>query len=197
MSYLILLLSLGNPAPLRNSLHSAGHHALDSLQRVITPHQPPFSLQIYGRKACQVSVGVKYILAQSPMLMNVSGPWVNRTRMDVMAKLRLKADELAVVVVHDDLEEELGHVRMRDWDASARGHNGVKSVLGTIRPEDSPQHGARISIGIGRPEERDKNSVAHYVLKDMTQGQRTALENTGSKVLDCLLSLEEKWERGA
>ncbi|KAI1767871.1 peptidyl-tRNA hydrolase [Hypoxylon sp. FL1150] len=191
-----LIVSLGNQAPYYETLHSAGHFALTSLQKVVGPPQPSFTSERYGRKACLASTGPTYIMVQSPTSMNVSGPWAAKTWREVLENYQLKPSELSLVLVHDDLEEDLGRVRIRKWKASHRGHNGIKSVNANLRPADFPgARWSRISIGIGRPEARDHMSVSDYVLKKMTRYQRDTIDTqVGPRVLGCLRELQEEWE---
>ncbi|KAI4859537.1 peptidyl-tRNA hydrolase [Hypoxylon rubiginosum] len=191
-----LVVSLGNQAPYYDCLHSAGHFALASLQKALGSSQPSFTSERYGRKACLASTGNTYIMIQSPTMMNISGPWVAKTWREVLENYQLKPSELSLVLVHDDLEEDLGHVRIRKWKASHRGHNGIKSVNANLKPSDFPGvRWSRISIGIGRPEARDQMSVSDYVLKKMTRHQRSAIDGqVGPRVLGCLRQLQEEWE---
>ncbi|KAI1390575.1 peptidyl-tRNA hydrolase [Hypoxylon trugodes] len=191
-----LIVSLGNQAPYYECLHSAGHFALVSAQRLIGASQPPFASERYGRKACLASPSHTYTMVQSPTLMNVSGPWVAKAWKEMLENHQLKPSELSLVVVHDDLEEELGHVRIRKWNASHRGHNGIKSINSSLRIGDFPgTHWSRISIGIGRPEARDQASVSDYVLRKMTRYQRDIIDKkAGPGVLNCLHLLQDDWE---
>ncbi|KAH6670869.1 peptidyl-tRNA hydrolase [Plectosphaerella plurivora] len=191
----VLILSLGNPAPYLNTLHSAGHHALAALQPLLGPSQTPFTSHRIESKATLASFGPRYILYQSPSVMNVSGRWVQRAYRDLansMAQeaeaLGLPAPPLHLLLVHDDLEEELGVVKVRKWTSSHRGHNGVKSVNASMKPATGARF-ARISIGIGRPAERSHDTVSDYVLRDMTRHQQTTLKEVGHGVLKCL----EEW----
>ncbi|GKT46192.1 putative permease [Colletotrichum spaethianum] len=187
-----LLISLGNPEPYYNTLHSAGHHALNHLQKLLGPSQPAFHRGRFGGSSCLASIGPKYAMIQSPAIMNVSGKWVAKAWKETLGT-RDPAD-LSLILVHDDLEEELGFVKTRKWKSSHRGHNGVKSVNACLRQADYPgSEWARICIGIGRPEEREKATVSNYVLKPMSRHQWSALEaNAGSGALECLLAWEEK-----
>ncbi|KAI1138449.1 peptidyl-tRNA hydrolase [Hypoxylon sp. FL0543] len=187
-----LIVSLGNQAPYYDCLHSAGHFALASLQKLLSPSQPPFAPERHGGRSCLTSAGSTYTMLQSPTQMNVSGPWLARAWKEALQNYALKPSELSLVLVHDDLEEALGRVRMRNWTASHRGHNGVKSVNGSLRPAEFPgSRWSRISIGIGRPEERDHISVSDYVLKKMTRHQRDVIDNqVGPRVLDYLHELQ-------
>ncbi|KAL2111313.1 hypothetical protein VUR80DRAFT_10267 [Thermomyces stellatus] len=187
-----LVISLGNQAPYYDTFHSAGHHALNALQRLL-PSQPPFTPTRLGKKSPLASLGARYALVQSPTYMNTSGPWVS-------AAWRQFAQEhgprgLALVLVHDELEAALGVVKRRDWGRSHRGHNGVKSVNASLRREDYP--GAvleRVGVGIGRPAERDPRSVADYVLAPMSKFQRDVVEEKGAAgVLKALEAMEQEW----
>lgn len=187
-----LLISLGNPEPYYNTLHSAGHHALANLQKLLGPSQPAFHRGRFGGSSCLASIGPKYVMIQSPAVMNVSGKWVAKAWKETLGA-RDPAD-LSLLLVHDDLEEELGFVKTRKWKSSHRGHNGVKSVNACLRQADYPgSEWARICVGIGRPEEREKATVSNYVLKPMSRHQWSTLEaNAGPGTLECLLVWEEK-----
>lgn len=191
-----LVISLGNPGPYIDTLHSAGHSVLLSLQRLLcAEQQPPFRSSRCGKKSSLLSAGPKYTLLQSPTLMNLSGPWVAKAWKETLAEEGLTPANVSLVLVHDDLEEDLGVVKLRQWTRSHRGHNGVKSVNQSL--QIGQQHGARwarISVGIGRPEARDYNSVSDYVLRKMSGFQRGIIEDKATpQVLSCLLELEDRW----
>ncbi|KAL1846088.1 hypothetical protein VTK73DRAFT_356 [Phialemonium thermophilum] len=196
-----LVVSLGNPAPYTDTLHSAGHIVLSALQSKLLPENPSFSPRRLGKKTALVSAGPKYLLAQSPTLMNVSGPWVSRAWQEELESCgggRAAERNLALVLVHDDLEEELGVVKARPWGRSHRGHNGIKSVNASLRPsgEEGSPLWARVSVGIGRPEGRDAATVSEYVLRKMRPSERAVLEGEApAAVLEVLLGLERQWER--
>ncbi|KAI2603608.1 peptidyl-tRNA hydrolase [Hypoxylon sp. NC1633] len=191
-----LVVSLGNQAPYYDCLHSAGHFALESVRKTLGSSQPPFAPDRYGKKSCLASAGQPYTMVQSPTMMNISGPWVAKAWRDMLDNYDLKPGELSLVLVHDDLEEGLGRVRIRKWNASHRGHNGIRSVNSHLRPVDFPgARWSRISIGIGRPAGRDQTSVSDYVLKKLTRYQRDVIDTqVGPRVLDCLRELQEYWE---
>jgi PTH1 family peptidyl-tRNA hydrolase len=190
----ILVISLGNPGEMRNTWHSAGHIVLEALQRTLGRDQPAFAAQRVGRASpALASVGTRYTLLQSPAVMNVSGPWVARAYREHLAERGLAPAEVGVVLVHDDLEEELGVVKVRDWKRSHRGHNGIKSVNGALQADPAGKW-ARVSIGIGRPDARDKGAVSDFVLSKVPRNARNVLEGAGSRGLfDALAELETKW----
>lgn len=189
-----LLISLGNQAPYYDTFHSAGHHVLNALQAQLGPGQPSFTSTRVGKKASLASLGSKYMMVQSPTFMNTSGPWVSATWKQVLEDHDPR--NLALVLVHDELEEALGVVKTRQWSRSHRGHNGIKSVNASLKPTDYPDSlWSRIGVGIGRPEGRDHRSVSDYVLGPMSKYQKTIIEGKGAEgVLRCLDELERKWQ---
>lgn len=186
-----LVVSLGNPLPKYESLHSAGHFALCGLAKVL-PGQPAFQDAKLGRQACLVSRGPKHTLVQSPTLMNVSGPFVARAWHE--AAQQTDPASLSLVVVHDELEDSLGRVRLLPWDRSPRGHNGVKSVRRALSQDRYPLSPfARVAVGIGRPTARDAETVSRYVLDRISAEQRSALEGVAVDVAKRLAELEDEW----
>lgn len=192
-----LVISLGNTGPYYDTLHSAGHFALAAAQKVLgAPQQPRFSPERYGAKSCQASPGTPYTMLQSPTLMNVSGPWFLAAYRDTLSRYNLQPEELGVVLVHDDLEEDFGNVRIRKWAASHRGHNGIKSVNASMKNQQfKGARWSRISIGIDRPTSREQSSVSDYVLKKMTRYQKDIIDaKVGPSVVERLRDLHEAWE---
>lgn len=156
----LLVVSIGNPAPYYDCLHSAGHWALVGAQKAYAAVQPPFTWDRYVPrfKRCLVSADPPLTFIQSPTVINNSGAFVLAAYRATLEKQGITPKELALVLVHDDLEVDFGNVRTRSWDASHRGHNGIKSVKNSLLSHQS--HGyplerwARVSVGIGRPAER-------------------------------------------
>lgn len=197
-----LVISLGNPPPHADSLHSAGHIALQSLQQRLndgaSSHaQPKFASERVAKKATQTSRGPKYTLLQCPTLMNVSGPWVTKAWREVLAESKEQHPDrpLGLVIVHDDLEEDMCVVKVRKWDRSHRGHNGLKSIMAQMRQADHKDcKWAKVSLGIGRPEGRDHDTVSDYVLRPLSKYQRSTLsENSASPILAALHQIEAAW----
>ncbi|KAL7907701.1 peptidyl-tRNA hydrolase [Trichoderma velutinum] len=186
-----LIVSLGNPLPKYESLHSAGHFVLNGLAKTL--HLPAFREVTLGRQSCLVSQGPKYILVQSPTYMNVSGGFVANAWQETVRKYG--AESLGLVIVHDELEKDFGVVKLLPWDRSPRGHNGVKSVRGSLSQKKYPESPfARVAVGIGRPEERDAATVSRYVLNKISREHRTTLEEeTPWDVAKCLMELENQW----
>lgn len=194
-----LVISLGNPAPYFNTLHSAGHHALIAVQQLLNKDggsQQEWADKYYGRQPSksQTSVGPDFLLMQSPTQMNVSGPWVRRAYEKVLTKHGLTHGQLGVVLVHDDLDKPMGVVTTKSWLLSHRGHNGVKSVYDKLPIPGPKAKWSRILIGIGRPASRDPDAVRNYVLKEMNEDQMHLLyHDVGPKVADIMRGKLDAW----
>ncbi|CAK7563640.1 MAG: hypothetical protein SEPTF4163_001510 [Sporothrix epigloea] len=227
----VLILSLGNPGAYINTLHSAGHIALEALRRELM--LPPFvKSRMLGGKAAltttsvgpvtttECSSGARYTMMQSPTLMNVSGPWVARVWRDALHAQRsdrggsgsnsssnrpdadkapdFDGEQLGLILVHDDLEEAMGVLKPRPWTRSHRGHNGLKSTNTSLLRNEFPNaRWAKLSVGIGRPDARDKSSVADFVLRQMTVDERAALEDgLGAGLLATIQRIQAQWAAG-
>jgi PTH1 family peptidyl-tRNA hydrolase len=92
-----------------------------------------------------------------------------------------------LVVVHDELELPIGQVKVRKGSASAKGHNGLKSINASIRGDLY----TRIGVGIGRPESREPDVVASYVLRKMNGNEKLKIEGCAGKVVEELRRISE------
>ena len=75
--------------------------------------------------------------------------------------------EKEIVVVHDDLDLEVGTMKLK-YSGGDGGHNGLKSIIGVIG-----QNFARVRIGIGRPVGLAEN----YVLEPFSKEERPAIDS--------------------
>ncbi len=73
----------------------------------------------------------------------------------LLLKQGIKAEN--ILVIHDELEQPFGKIQVR-LGGSARGHNGLKSIISVCGDQF-----ARMRIGISRPE--NKEDVPDYVLQ--------------------------------
>jgi PTH1 family peptidyl-tRNA hydrolase len=183
----LLICSVGNPAPYLTTLHSAGHLVLNRLAESLG--YPPFRKdRSFGNGLVSTSAHPSernWILWQSTSLMNVSGSGV-RAAFSTWSK-SLPDGQGKLVIVHDELEKPLGAVSLNvRQGASAKGHNGLKSILSSLGGNEF----VRIGVGIGRPESRESRDVAAYVLKKMTSAERVKIEGSVDEVVAKLMQLE-------
>ncbi len=85
-----------------------------------------------------------------------------------------------LVVIHDDIDVELGKIRIKSKGSSA-GHNGVQSIIDNLGID----HFLRVRIGIGRPPER--MDVDKYVLGKFSSKERKVIEESIDKFIDKVL----------
>lgn len=108
--------------------------------------------------------------------MNVSGEGVAAAWRQFVKDSR--SEDAKLVVVHDELELRLGEVKVKKGDASAKGHNGLKSIKERLQGVSW----TRIGVGIGRPESRSPDDVARYVLGKMSGAEKSKIEGAVGRV---------------
>ena len=173
----LFVASLGNPAPYHYSRHSAGHVLLEGLRAL--------SLTSPALQSCPAP----YTLFRSPALMNVSGPSVARAYSRFLKDLDAEDRRLArLVILHDELELPPGKLKLRRG-GSARGHNGLKSVKTSLGGSDDF---IKIGVGVGRPESRDPDDVARYVLRNMTTAEKGKVSGLAVEVERLLRGVAEE-----
>jgi PTH1 family peptidyl-tRNA hydrolase len=122
--------------------------------------------------------GIPVAIARPRTFMNQSGQAVG------MLMQRFGVLPEGLVVVHDDLDLPLGRIRLRPRGGSG-GHRGVESIIAALGSQDFP----RIRVGIGRPEDRDREETVSWVLGDFTGVERDILKETVVRVGQALLCL--------
>lgn len=147
----LLVVGLGNPGRAHErDRHNVGWMVLDELAQ---RHEGSFRSKFSGRLA-EVRVGdAKIALLEPETYMNDSG------RSLAAARRFFKVPVEQVVVVHDDVDLEVGRLQARAGGGLA-GHNGLRSIAGAL----GSQEFLRLRIGVGRPGRGDRRPVADYVL---------------------------------
>lgn len=86
--------------------------------------------------------------------------YMNESGRSIGAAARyFKVDPDALLVVHDDVDLEVGRLQARLGGGLA-GHNGLRSISQALGTQDF----LRLRIGVGRPGRGDPRDVADYVL---------------------------------
>lgn len=91
---------------------------------------------------------------------------------------------LGLVVLHDELEGRPGRLGVkRGVGGSVKGHNGLKSVVESVRGAglfqgEMGSRLVRVGVGIGRPAggSRGREEVSDYVLGKCTVAEREGIE---------------------
>jgi PTH1 family peptidyl-tRNA hydrolase len=169
-----LIVGLGNPGEeYENTPHNLGFMVID---RLAASHAIRVS-----RKENTSLVGLGAVngkglaLAKPQTYMNLSGPAVK----GLLERYELKPDRL--IVVYDELDLPWGSMRIR-LNGSAAGHNGVKSLIGSLGTNDF----TRIRIGIDRRENEPGNPVKaeQFVLAPFKRAQKQDVEETVGRAAD-------------
>ncbi len=170
-----LVVGLGNPGPgYATNRHNVGAMVLDVLAGRIggkfKAHKGGAEV-LEGRLA-----GRRTVLAKPRSYMNVSGGAVAGTARFYKV---LPAD---LVVVHDDLDLEVGVVKLKRGGGEG-GHNGLRSISTSLGTRDY----LRVRFGIGRPPGRMDPTA--YVLRDFSATERRDLDMLVDRCADVVEAL--------
>lgn len=123
-------------------------------------------------------------VGQADVVLYASLTWMNQTGPAVkalLAELALPPEDL--VIVHDDLDLELGRLRIKRNGGSG-GHNGILSILTALETNEF----CRLKIGIGRP--APSQDAVEYVLLPFVPEEITLLDQSLDQAvlaLECLV----------
>ena len=158
-----MVVGLGNPGPTyARTRHNVGFFVADLLVARVGDR-----FSTHKRSNADVSegrlVGRRTVLVKPRSFMNESGG-------PVSAAARFFSIELDdLIVVHDDLDLELGTVKVKRGGGEG-GHNGLRSITKSLASKDY----LRVRVGIGRPPGRME--PIDFVLKPFATGERSAVE---------------------
>jgi len=151
-----LIVGLGNPGEkYANTRHNLGFMVLDLLAGIDAPWEIKYD--------CLFLKLQDVILAKPQTFMNNSGKAV--------AQILKFYPEAELIVVHDELDFELGTIRVQK-NASAAGHNGVQSVIDELGTQDF----IRLRIGSNNPELRGQIPGEDYVLQNFKPEEQDLLK---------------------
>lgn len=154
MSLIKVIIGLGNPGrQFIYTRHNIGFRVVDALAE---KYGGNWVNQNNMEKAVITIDNQNILLIKPQTSMNNSGQVI-----PYLKKQGIEAEN--ILVVHDELEKPFGKISIKQG-GSARGHNGLRSIIEFIGPNFF-----RLRVGISRPEEREK--VANYVLENFSQPQ--------------------------
>jgi peptidyl-tRNA hydrolase, PTH1 family len=170
---LYLVVGLGNPG----ERYAATRHNVGA--RVVELAAVRWSVTLKTSQEVRLGTGrvgsTDVVLAQPLSWMNLSGPAVQR----LLDQSALSPAQL--IVVHDDLDLELGRLRIRQRGGSG-GHNGLLSVITTLETEEF----CRVKVGIGRPAVGE--DPADFVLSPFSPDQLCLINPTLDRAVEALES---------
>lgn len=169
------IIGLGNPGPKFNfTRHNIGFMVVDALAE-----QSGVNWQVVNSNLVVTEVdinGHKILLLKPQTFMNSSGLVI-----PYLSKKGIKPEN--ILVVHDELEIAFGQVKLRQG-GSARGHNGLRSIIGVCGPDFW-----RLRVGIGRPD--DSTDIGDYVLQRFSE-DTDSIKLLVQKVIDQIINSELK-----
>src|SRR4051812_43389875 len=145
-----LVAGLGNPGrEYESSRHNVGFMVVDALAR---RHRAPSSSSKFNGEVSTCSIGGESVLLLKPTtFMNRSGESVQP------AAAFYKIGIENVIVVHDDMDLELGQIKLKRGGSSG-GHNGIKSIDAHVGPEY-----LRVRGGVGHARHEGRSVVGHVL----------------------------------
>jgi peptidyl-tRNA hydrolase, PTH1 family len=147
----LLVAGLGNPGPRHErDRHNVGWMVIDEIAR---RRDASFKSKFNGRIGETRFDQSRVALLKPETYMNESGRSISA------AARYYKVDPEGVLVVHDDVDLELGRLQARAGGGLA-GHNGLRSIAQALGTPDF----LRLRIGVGRPGRGDQRDVADFVL---------------------------------
>lgn len=165
-----IVIGLGNPGQrYANTRHNAGFFVIDELARRL---KAPESRKRFKGEVSEARRGSeRFILVQPQTYMNESGVTVREV------VNWYKPDLSQVLIVVDDLDIPFGELRLRQR-GSAGGHNGLKSIIGTLGTQDV----ARLRVGIGR----GRSATISHVLSRFSPEEEAALPAVITRAADII-----------
>lgn len=170
-----LIVGLGNPGPrYHETRHNIGFMILDALSEAYDSSSWNTNDKFHSTEiTIPLPSGEQHTIhLLKPMTgMNVSGIHVKP-----FLKKGIKAQE--IVVCYDELEKPFGKSMIR-FSGSARGHNGVRSIIEQIGDQFW-----QLRFGISRPAERSQ--VGDYVLSRFSINEQATMETAIDSALKLL-----------
>ena len=162
-----IIVGLGNPGrEYEVTRHNIGFMVLDNLVDSIGEkfRKSPFNAEI-----CKTRIGTNGVILLKPTTyMNNSGQAV-RAAMEWY-----NLDNRSLLVVYDDMDLPLGHIRLRE-KGSAGTHNGMRDIIAKVG--ETP----RLRIGIGRPSDMD---LKDYVLSNIDAMSKEIFDKVFMEAVD-------------
>jgi PTH1 family peptidyl-tRNA hydrolase len=167
-----LIAGLGNPGPAYEcTRHNVGFLALEAF---LTENGPIEWERTAGVRYTHIEVGVHSLLCVEPQkFMNQSGPPVQALAASC------GVDPASILIVHDDLDLELGRLKLKR-DGGTAGHRGLESLVEALGTDQFP----RLRLGIGRPPEGI--SIIDFVLAPFKAAEGADLDALLDRSVDAI-----------
>ena len=174
---MLLFVGLGNPTPNNsNNRHNVGFFVIDAINQKfkLSKQKPKFKgLLTTGNIENQKVYAIKPLT------------FMNRSGICIKELIEyFKIDVKDVFVFHDDMDIDLGKVKVK-FGGSSAGHNGIESIDKNIGKNYS-----RIRIGIGRP--KNNATGADHVLDSFSNEEMDNINIVTKNIIESLSILISK-----
>ena len=174
---MLLFVGLGNPTPNNsNNRHNVGFFVIDAMNQKfkLSKQKPKFKgLLTTGNIENQKVYAIKPLT------------FMNRSGICIKELIEyFKIDVKDVFVFHDDMDIDLGKVKVK-FGGSSAGHNGIESIDKNIGKNYS-----RVRIGIGRP--KNNSTGADHVLDNFSNEEMDNVQTVTRNIAESLSILISK-----
>lgn len=179
-----LIVGLGNPGDkFINTRHNLGYEVADELRRKLG--LPDFESD--KKFKAEISTNSGLILIKPLTFMNMSGMAVS-----VVARY-FKIEPEEIIVIHDELDLPLGHIKIRMGGSDA-GHHGIESVIKFLGSEQF----IRIRLGIGNwhavsgEHKHASFNAEKFVIEKFLPSERSKVKALGKRTVKAVEAILEK-----
>ncbi len=175
-----LIIGLGNPGKdYLGTRHNAGFEVVEALREILAGGERWSAAKKIKSETIRTRIeGEEVVLLRPLTFMNNSGVAV------APAVKQWKLAPADVWVIHDDLDFPIGAMRI-SIGASSAGHNGVQSIIDSLRTNNF----ARFRLGIA-PESERHTTTELFVLDRFTKTERKhidpAIRRTAEAIIHAL-----------
>lgn len=182
---MILIVGLGNPEKKYDGTrHNIGFAVLDAFAKKFGAE---FKMSAkYNSEIAQGMIQfdtkrVRFLLAKPQTYMNNSGDAVSK----IVNFYKFRTDD-QVWIVHDDLDIELGTIRIR-LSGSSAGQKGIQSIIEKLGTDKF----TRFRMGI-KPEGGQRKSAEKFVLEKFKPAEKKVITQTIKEAVDLLIESCDK-----
>ena len=174
------MVGLGNPGlKYEFTRHNIGFRIVDSLAQDIEVEFKKVK-SYYSLISRGMINNHKVMLVKPQTFMNLSGRAVSK----VVSYYKIPLQDL--LIVYDDLNLELGQIRIRK-KGSAGGHKGIESIVQYLNSEEIP----RLRIGIGNSSVNFNFGCVSYVLSNFNNEEKNKIREVMQLSTDAIKTITE------
>ncbi len=176
-----LIVGLGNPGPeYYGTRHNFGFSAVDYLSEEIGSGS---SFTFIKELQAEIVVGK---LAGKPV--GLLKPWTFMNRSGIAVRVLLERrgniNPQQIIVIHDDLDLDLGRIKLKQGGGSG-GHNGLKSLVEEIGSADF----LRLRLGIAGESRAVADDTISFVLNQFTEDEQLVVNQVKQRLYLGLVKL--------